>query len=153
MPPLPILTQRPDEKPLILIDNVVIAQPAAGAEIEIVIPVGIQFSLNSLRFMFVTDANVADRSIVLVAVTAAGEIFNVSHNTVITDNETRTVCAAPGLTTLQGGLANPHIWLSWPPDLVLEEGAQIRTITTNIQVGDQYSGIAFQARTQQFLET
>jgi hypothetical protein len=144
MRPFPQIVQTPSDHPFISVRDIVIDNPAAGAEIAYVVPVGIQFKLNALFFQLVTDANVANRLVHLYAANSYGIVYHAANATGPAENMTSVYSVAPSNSYRQGGAAPFIVFHGWPDNLILEEGARIYTVTDLIQVGDQFGPITMQ---------
>lgn len=116
------------------------ADPAAGAEVSITVPDRRRWKLQSLLFSLVTDVNAADRTILLRIIGSGITVYQISTSTVQTASLTRyyvwTESAQPELV-----IANAYVMHL--PRLIIPAGYIISTLTTNIQVGDNYSAPRF----------
>lgn len=148
MPQIPITVRTADERPLVKVVDVAIPDPPAGQGFAIVVPVGYRFKVASVFIEFNTDANVADRFIIVTAVTPAGTIFRFTHLVPIIDNETRYLTLAPALPSLLWTVVNMTATTPTPPDITLEEGSQIIVDVTGIQIGDQFNHCCAQLLSQ-----
>jgi hypothetical protein len=112
--------------------------PAAGAEVSETVPTGARWELVSLKLNLTTSATVATRAVQLVFTVSASVLFQVG-----------AVSTQPATTTalhdwFQGGPL-PGLDISGnklaplPVGLRLPGGATITTVTSSIQVGDQYA--------------
>ena len=144
MRPFPVIVQTPSDHPFVSVRDINIDNPAAGAEINYVVPVGIQWKLNALFFQLVTDANVAARLVHLYVANSYGIVYHAANATGPAENLTAIYSIAPSNTYRQGGAAPVVIFHGWPDSLILEEGARIYTATDLIQAGDQFSAITLQ---------
>lgn len=115
--------------------------PAAGAEFTITPDKAALWRILSLRFVLTTDANVANRQVTLVADDGTttffqtGAVLNHAAGTALI----YTTFEGAGVATT--GFGTEH--LPFPvPGVVLEQGFRLRSLTTAIQVGDQFSAIA-----------
>jgi hypothetical protein len=122
--------------------------PAAGAEISETVPAGARWRLHSLRATLTTDANPANRGVVLVfddGVNAWGGVgtnFSQVASTAFTYN-----WGTGGQTS---ATTSPGVTVSMPNRVWLPAGARIRTATGAIQVGDNWS--APQYEVEEWLE-
>lgn len=124
--------------------SVIVAQPAAGADWTVTVPAGEIWTWQAWRGQLTTDANVAVRSINYVVekpVTFEDLMLftaSVGHNaaTTVVYQGTTGIGELPGVRN--GGLQ-----VMFPEALVMEAGVRIRSITQNIQAGDQWSAIHF----------
>lgn len=119
---------------------VVIANPAAQGEITITVPGQEIWVVESLAFRLVADATVATR-VTSLAVDDGGveflrSITGFSH----TAGLTMEYCAFRGSGTF--GSSDGKTVMPWPSgDVGLSPGMRIKTVTSNLQVGDQFSRI------------
>lgn len=123
---------------------ITVANPAAGAELDIPVPGSEEWVIESLAFRFVADANVANRVIALRAVQNAVAHFWTVPNASQAAGSTLdyTAFSGVGASTTSATLAT----ILWPANgLVLRPGQRLQSLTANIQVGDQFSAIRLQA--------
>jgi hypothetical protein len=110
--------------------------PAANTEISETVPTGARWRPLSMRFPFVTDANVANRE-VAVTFDDGTTVYYEAHSGVNqAASLTRQYTAA--LTNLRGAAATGTGILIALPDIQLAAGHRIRTATTNRQATDNY---------------
>lgn len=117
-----------------------IPTPAAGANLSIIPDTAAHWLLFSLRFRFVTDANVANRHVVLTVQNGDDESIRLPAGSLQAASLDITYSAFPtgrAATTVgtQGGVAWPERGL-WIP-----QGWSFQSEVINIQVGDQLSEI------------
>ena len=119
-----------------------IASPAAGADITIPVGNGEAWRLLGLKATVVTDANVAARIPHLALDNGTATIIGaqISPGASFPAGSTVTLSwvssYAAGVTVVAGGVVTVGV-----PDFVIPTGWRLRTITTAIQVGDQWSNI------------
>lgn len=148
MPQVPIVIATPDDKPLVIVENLQLPAPAAGQEFSYVIPHGLRMSLNSLVLSFTTDSTIIVRNFRFVVASASGIIF-FSHSIIsINQSQTRNASFAPSLSYTGGTDVFPYAQIPCPANLTFEEGMRIYTLTDNLQAGDNYSHAVMQALTQ-----
>src|SRR3990167_10849827 len=111
--------------------------PAAGAEISETVPTNARWKIRALRVSLVADANVANRTVEIVIDDGANEILRLQDRTAITAGQTISEQAS-AFSVLPADIATVH-YFALPQDMKLEQGWRIRTETTNLQVGDNYS--------------
>jgi hypothetical protein len=120
-----------------------IPNPAAGAEFSIRAPGEGLWRIMSLAYTLTTDVNAANRAQSLVADDGTSVYFSTDSTVFHVASTARGYSAwegAVGVTAISG-----DVILSFPTrGLVLPAGHTLRSLTTAIQVGDQYSGIAVQ---------
>lgn len=118
-----------------------IATPAAGADFTLTPNTAAHWLLFSLRFRFVTDANVANRHVVLTVSNGDTEAIHLPAGSLQAAGLDITYSAFPtgrAATTVgtQGGVGWPERGL-WIP-----QGYTFASETINLQVGDQFSEIS-----------
>jgi hypothetical protein len=128
-------------RPLIGIKQAVpIANPAAGADWQTKVPGGEQWHILVGHYLLTTSAAVANRVINLQILIDGLLIWNVVDGTAVAASQTRTHnllrSYAPSNTAASVTISNLPI-----PDVWLPPGATIGTITSAIDVADQYSQI------------
>jgi hypothetical protein len=148
MPQVPVTVRTPTDRPLVKVVDQSVPNPAAGAAFQIVVPIGYRFKIVSLFLRFVTDANVADRFIVITVSTPSGVVFRFTHSAPIVAGETRFLTLAPGVAPLTWSGTIMTSLAAFPTDLTLEEGSIIDVTVTGIQVGDQFSQVNTQLLSQ-----
>lgn len=117
-----------------------VTQPAAGAEFVISAPGQGLWRVVSVAFRLVTDANVANRSVSLVADDGSTVVWRASASAVQAAGATidHGVYAGSSAALLTGAVAV----FALPSDgLLLLPGWRLRSVTGNVQAGDQYSAI------------
>jgi hypothetical protein len=110
--------------------------PAAAAEITEAVPTGAAWKLHALSAQLVTDATVANRNVRLMADDGAN-IYVMSDANYAHPGSTTLAYSAKALPTQAVG-ASTFVNIPWPHDLVLPAGHRIRTLTQNIQAGDNW---------------
>jgi len=113
------------------------AAPAVGTDVVIVQDARVRWLLRSFMVEFVADGTAANR-VVNLGLEVGGNIVTIwIPRTQIAAGITRTLCFVVGITAAAptGGLViGGHI----PPRTLVNGQMTIRTIVTNIQVGDQF---------------
>lgn len=110
--------------------------PAAGVSISETVPTGARWRLLSMSFELVTAVAAADREVAIVIDDGATVLFTSPSGFTQTASLTRRYSASivgAAVAPTQG--TDRQIII---PDLWLPAGARIRTVTTNIQAGDDY---------------
>lgn len=126
---------------------VAVSNPNAGAEwlaqiggSNLTIPGLGPWRLLSLAFQLVTSAVVANRTVQLALDDTVVTYLRCGAPGSQAGGATEVYAAFEGSTG--GGANGPVNHLSWPsPAPILYPGHRLRTITTNLDVGDQYSAI------------
>lgn len=124
--------------------NAFTAAPAAGAESITTVPAGEEWTLDSWAANLTTNATVANRVIQLIIDDGAGNnIFQTTGNVAQAASLQILYQGDAGATentTVRTGNPFNYLQLEFPLGMVLKAGWRIRTLTTNIQAGDQWSG-------------
>lgn len=111
------------------------AAPAAGADIEYTVPDGARLVLLGLSVDLTTDANVANRTFVIVIDDGAAEFsLGVAAN-VHTAATTLRYVVCCGLSPSRN--ASGLVQVCLPSPIYLRDGFRIRTVVENLQAGDQ----------------
>lgn len=118
-----------------------VANPAAGVEWSLTVPVGQRYRLETLFFLFQTSAVVANRIAKIDIKNASGGI--------VWEGGNQSALAASGVYRVSGLRLGPYAQASGGgvpiqvplPDLWLPPGFVVTTNTGAIDVGDQYSVI------------
>lgn len=115
-----------------------LASVAAGSELSFAFTGNERNELLALAFTFTTDANVANRTINLFWTRGGSSILIAQTNVAHPANTAVEYSFAPNWDNSGGILGGRlHFPLAWPP--LFSKGDAITTVTTNIQVGDQYT--------------
>ncbi len=125
-----------------LIRSIVGTTPAAGAEITETVPTGARWAVKSFTFAFTASAAIQNR-IPQVSIDDGGVSFYIFGTAVaITAGQGRTITASP----VSGALtdAQNNILIPMPSEIAMLAGFRIKTTTSNIQVGDQYSNVKYE---------
>ena len=107
--------------------------PAAGAEIDITLNYDSEISV--LKIPFVTDATVADRTVLLTFSIGTDVIYELPISSVITASTSATIYFGKSLPYSAVGDVR---FLPAPSHFALPRGATIETTTTNLQSGDNF---------------
>lgn len=111
--------------------------PAANTEISETVPTAARWRPLALSFELVTDATAANREVAIVIDDGTTTLFTSPSGFTQTASFTRRYsAAAAGAQTAPAQGTDRQILL---PALVLPAGSRIRTVTTNLQAGDDYS--------------
>lgn len=111
--------------------------PAAGADINEVVPAGALWRLVSMNYSLVTSAAVANRLSGFVIDDGANIVLNLASQGNAVASNTYGYNAVNG-SNLVNAVQPPTNW-PVPCDMWLPAGFRIRTLTANIQAGDQLS--------------
>jgi hypothetical protein len=113
------------------------ADPAAGAEVSVIVPAGEVWELDAVRVQFVTSAAVATRRVGLVISDAAGnilaEIFTGFGQAASLTTDYSYVHTGYETTGTRFGNIQQGV-----PEMLLGAGYRITTVTDAIDVGDNY---------------
>lgn len=119
--------------------------PAAGAEIAETVPTGARWELLMFKATLITSAVVATRAVILRFDDGVNEFFR-------SDANFNHVASTTGVYNFGQGLVTPlsgHVGgllAGLPINNRLPAGARIRTLTSAIDVGDQYSAVQYLVR-------
>lgn len=121
------------------------ATPSAGAEIGLTVTDGTRSKPITMSFELTTDANAANRRVHMEIVDGTSIVGRMPADAVQVASDTRryTACAGAFRKTGAGGAS----LITMPIDLVLGPNDTLRTVTTNLQAGDQFTNA------QLYLET
>lgn len=117
-----------------------ISNPVAGANFSFNIPSGQVIRPRTLMFRFVTDANVASRTVTLYVYGAGGGLYSILTQVTQAASLTYDYSYVPSIYpahTITHGI----ILAGWPADLWLESPMVISSQIYNIQATDQLSSI------------
>jgi hypothetical protein len=135
----PSIEPAQDVTPLAATLAVTVANPAAGAEWLYTVPAGVTAILNSVHFIFTTSAAVADRLPHLVIDDGTNTLTQKTHYTVQAAGQ----AGEYNFAHFGGDDAAPVGYVVFPsvPPTPVKAGYRIGTVTTAIDVLDQYSAI------------
>jgi hypothetical protein len=119
--------------------RVIVADPAAGAEIIITVPNGYRWRFSSLCATFQTSATVGNRVPHFAIDDGAYVCYRVSGATGQAASLTYTYCFSG--YQVSGSVSPALVNVPAPPHLVLAAGHRIRTLTTGLDASDQYKNI------------
>jgi len=118
--------------------------PAAGAEFSLTVDGRGGLLIRSLRFLFTADANVATRAVLLTVTNGSREWYRSRASGSVTAGLAVTHGAYEGASG--GAAGTTHNPFDFPANgLWVPRGHTLATVTNNIQVGDQISGIGIYA--------
>lgn len=120
-----------------VIRSIQATNPGAGADFTVTVPAGARWQLLGLNYQLVTSAAVATRTSQLVIDDGANVVFQNTQAAGQAASLTEQYCYTP----LGGNspVAQGASLLSLAPSAFLAAGYRIRSVTANIQAGDQYS--------------
>lgn len=111
--------------------------PAAGSEISETVPTGARWRLISFRYTITTSGTVANRSPVLTIDDGTNVLWETWSNVAVTASSTVAYNAGAGAPFLAYNTAGNLLPL--PTTLELPGGSRIRTVTGNLQAGDDFA--------------
>lgn len=125
-------------------------QPALGAEFLYTVPARLRLHFKSIRFSLACSAVVANRrpSLVIDNGAAGNMIARISSQTVVAGGATQIYSFVSGYPISNVIFPTAEVQDPYPPDIVLYPGCRIRTLTDNLDAGDQYTIGAMWTRTQ-----
>lgn len=121
------------------------ANPAAGANFTYTLPTPYHYKLDAVRFKIVTDANAANRQVMLHMYTVGAPSIYYSSTILVAENLTRYYSLWAGLNTIDRGTFSQNV-CSLPPQMYLRENCIIASDIKNIQVGDLITEIQLHFR-------
>lgn len=110
--------------------------PAANTEISETVPARRRWIIRTLRFQLVTDANPANRYITILIDDGANFLLTFNISQVQSASKTYTYSFAN--INVGETFVNPELFHPFP-HLILSAGCRLRTFTSGLQVGDNYS--------------
>lgn len=111
--------------------------PAAGTQILETVPTNARWKLKTLRILLTTNGTVANRRLIVIIDDGAIEIWRVRTPVDQTASTARNYLYSMGRQK-DTAFVTDEIHLPLPDDLVLFQGWRVRTITDNMQAGDNY---------------
>lgn len=111
--------------------------PAANTEISETVPTNTIWRVLGIRITLVTDANVANRRVVLITDDGSDILFEIEVGATQAASITRSYGFAKALGNTQTSFTINDINSVYPA-FFLTEGFRIRTSTNNFQVGDNF---------------
>ncbi len=120
-----------------LIRTITGTTPGLGAEITETVPTGARWRLQALSATLVTSATVATRAPHLIIDDGVNILFEITANGTQAASLTQRYSAGNSTFSITSDAAVVQIPLS--EAVILQPGWRIRTLTTAIQAGDQYS--------------
>jgi hypothetical protein len=111
--------------------------PAAGAEISLTVGGARRWLVTSVTFTLTTSAVVANRAVNLTIDDGTTMVAMLDPPAVVPASTVARFTYATGLT--RAARTDTSHQIPWPADLHLTGGWRIRTVTTGLQAGDQFS--------------
>ena len=126
---------------------ITVTNPAAGADWSVTVPTGAVWTLNSVSALFTASAAVANRLPAIVLVAPGGtNLFTGTQNTFVTASQAITFMTGGNQVTL---MPNANLaYVATNTSIRLQAGAVIKSVTSGIQAGDQWSNIIVQVQEQ-----
>lgn len=115
--------------------------PAAGVEISDTVPLGVHWIVRAVEFQLVASATVATRLPALLVDDGANVIWRGLPGTSVTAGQT-FLCSYANGNTVFSNASNTFI-APFPAEFRIRPGFRLRTLTTAIQAGDQFSAIVY----------
>ena len=122
------------------LESVTGTDPAANVEINEAVPAVRRWRVQAIMFRLVTDGTAANRTVTVIFKDSAGvEITRmIAGNNQIASETIDYFCMAllnkPADVTGTGG----RLYLDLPPDLWLDDGWTVETVTANLQTTDNF---------------
>lgn len=113
--------------------------PAAGAEMIVTVPASTRWGIISDIFALQTSATVANRNVEFLIDDGVNSYWRVTAPVTVPAS-TLQIFSVAAFNYPQGIVATDSV-LPMPANLRLIAGHRLRTLTTNLQAGDQYSGL------------
>ncbi len=117
--------------------SVLVAAPAAGAELLITVPPNTRWQLISVGWALLASGVAGNRTPLVIIDDGVNVLWNTGANDTITANQNPDYFAGAGLQLLV--VATRDTIIPLPETLVLPAGARFRTSTGGLLAGDQYS--------------
>jgi hypothetical protein len=114
--------------------------PAAGANVTYTLDANIKVQITGFRFTLTTDANAADRRVMIYGYIAAAIHYLTTASVIQTASLTRTYNFHVGLAPLDAGADTAQIFCPLPDNFFLMGGNSVRSMINNLQATDQISG-------------
>jgi len=111
--------------------------PAAGTEISETVPTNAGWRLRGLNAELVTDTTVIDREVILVINDGSKDVVGWDSGQAQAANESRYYKYAPTGDRWVGAVTG-NVIVPIPDDLILFQGWVIKTVTKNLQSGDNW---------------
>lgn len=119
------------------ITTIASSDPAANTEHSVTVTTGQIWEVTSLQFSLVTDANAANRRVVVTFDDGTTVFAKASAGAAQVASTTIAYTFATGSQS-QAALVNTDLQVALPSGLFLPGGYRIKTVTANLQAGDNY---------------
>lgn len=119
--------------------------PAVGSEASITVPGGEYWKVDTATVQLVASATVASRGVTIVVDDGTTILFRSQEPVSHLASETRRYSWQPGMGFTSGG-GITFSGNAASPLLVMQPGWRIRTLTGNLQVGDDYTALSLVVR-------
>lgn len=119
--------------------------PAAGAEISETVPTGARWELLSIYVLLTTSATVINRNPMLIVDDGANSYYRMQQNANETASQAWSNVWAAGVP-VWANAGQPGQVAGLPIGLRMTAGQRFRSLTSGIQVGDQYSALQYLVR-------
>lgn len=114
------------------------SDPAVGAEVSELVPTGARWQMLAFSVTLSTAPNVANRVPNLLFDDGISVFSYAPADRAIQDSRTETAYWAIGPRQAAPAIGTPPAFGLLPPEVVLTAGLRFRTLTTNLQAGDDY---------------
>lgn len=118
-------------------ESLVWGTPAAGADLSFTLFTTRRLRIETCFAIFTASATVANRNIQIVITDGVNTLFIGTSPVVVTAGQVVQIVGTGGNTIT--GIITTNIMIPLPTPLILTGGWQIKTVTQNIQAGDQWS--------------
>lgn len=113
------------------------SNPAAGAEILETVPAGRLWKIIAMRFQLVAAAAAASRRVHVVFTDGSSDLLDCFSSVDQIISETKNYSVG-GFGAVPDETDDNDILIAMPPNIMLPQGAEIKTITTNLNAGDNF---------------
>ena len=113
--------------------------PAAGAEISEAVPTNARWKIRGIFIQLTTDVTVIDRRVAVTFDDGANMYYLKASGGVHPASLTKNYHPTPGYNIDDAAFdAQGSIRIPLPPDVILSAGYRIRSVTANLQAGDNF---------------
>ena len=112
------------------------SDPLAGAEVLLTVPWGGRWQLHAMRLVLVTDTTAVNREVDLVIDDGTNTLLMIEPPALQGLGGTRGYNYGTGFPSLNA--LTQEFLIPFPAGLMLQSGYRLRTVTTNLQAGDNY---------------
>jgi len=122
----------------------VLANPSAGADWTLTVPSKTHWKLSSIRAILTDSSDSHTRTPNLIIDDGSNTIWVATGAVAPATSNTTVILAMPGIATANGAYPSAVLYQYLPlPPIDLTAGWRVRSSTTNIQSGDQWSSLVF----------